>query len=417
MNISYKLVGSKSLKKIYIRLYQGDLDLLLNTNLVVDSIDWNKKLLISKSNIGLNEKLQELRLFILKRFNNDFSQGVIIDKNWLIMALKQCFCRPINEIGLINKSHEIYFSDFCKYWLDNHSKYWKTSVRKTMSKVLISQYNKFYELFLEFEQFSNEKIQLKDFTQEKIYEFIDYLKDLEFANSTTQRNLGRLIFYLNRAIECKFIVNPDFKKRIYLDKDDDSIESVYLNEAEIQTIFELNLSHDDYLDSVRDNLILSCWTALRVSDLMFNLKIDNIKNGVISIKTKKTGSFVKIPVHPQVQFILNKRFGQLPEKITASDYNLAVKKVGQLANLDNLIYGKLWNSDKKRKEINYFPKYKYLSSHIGRKSLISNLKGKVSDDLLQNIGGWQGKEMMEFYNKTNKTEYANELRDFWNKTN
>jgi len=231
--------------------------------------------------------------------------------------------------------------------------------------------------------------------------------------STIKRIIGRVQFFLNRANEQGLKVSNAHKQRIYIESDSDELESVYLNESEIQNIFDLNLEHDYELDNVRDNLILSCWSGLRISDFMGNLKTDNIKDGYISIKTQKTGSYVKLPVHPMVKKILDKRFGQLPKKISNSEYNKQVKIVCQLAELDNLVYGKLWNPEKKRKEVGYNAKWKYCSSHIGRKSLATNLSGKVADEVIMSAMGWSQVSMKQHYDKRSKNEFANSLNNFW----
>lgn len=112
--------------------------------------------------------------------------------------------------------------------------------------------------------------------------------------------------------------------------------------------------------------------------------------------------------------ILNKNFGNLPRKVDISEYNKQIKTICQLAEIDNQVYGKLWNSDKKRKELVYAPKFKFISSHVSRKSLATNLSGKVSIDVIKNVCGWSDSTMANYYNKTSKTEYAETLKNYWN---
>lgn len=68
---------------------------------------------------------------------------------------------------------------------------------------------------------------------------------------------------------------------------------------------------------------------------------------------------------------------------------------------------------KKRRELTYAPRYKFVSSHIARKSLSTNLHGKVSDEVIKNICGWSNLTMVAHYNKTSKTEYAETLKNYW----
>lgn len=415
MNISLKPSGIKSIKRINIRLHEGKFDVSAKTHLMVAENDWDYTNQSSKD-LELEEILQSFKLAILKRFNVDLSKGVVIDAKWLASAVKLAQSRPKDEDSLMNENCRIYISDFAKYWLDNYADKWKVSSKSTMGNTLKGQYAKFLQLFLKYEGFANEKFTLKDFTQDRIYEFVEWLQEEEkYAIATVQRITGRLRFWFNRAIQMKLEVCEDFKLDLYFDEEEseEEIEGIYLSESEIDKIFNLDLSHDDDLDNVRDNLLISVWTGLRISDFMFKLKTDNIKNGFISIKTTKTGAFVKLPVHFQVKSVLDKRFGQLPRKISASEYNKQVKIVAQLANIDNVVFGKLWNPETKRKEKGYYPKWAFCSSHIGRKSLATNLAGKVSKETIQSVCGWSNQSMVLFYDKTSKTTHAETVQNVW----
>jgi hypothetical protein len=116
-----------------------------------------------------------------------------------------------------------------------------------------------------------------------------------------------------------------------------------------------------------------------------------------------------------VESILRKRFGQLPKKTSTFEYNRLIRIVCQLAEIDNQILAKVWNPSKKRKEIKYVKKYEAISSHVGRKSLASNLYGKVPNEVLTSICGWASEELLLHYNKTSKKEYAQQLKEFWGK--
>lgn len=416
MNIKYILLKTKNSFKISLRMYYSDFDISLSLPIFFEKeSDWNLESQQFTDSLILNEKLSELKTTILKQYNLDFTQGIIIDKNWIKNVVSDCFSRPSNEVNLINNDYQIYFTDFGYWWLENNASKWKVSAKKMISKVQISQYKKFIDQIVDFQKSVERKLLLKDIIQDDVYEIANWYEENEYNSSTIERSIGRLKFFLNRANECSIKVSKVRNQRIYIEKENDEIEQVYLNESEIQNIFDLDLEHDYELDNVRDNLILSCFLGLRITDFMTNLKTDNIKDGFVSIKTQKTGSFVKLPLHNQAKSILDKRFGNLPKKISISEYNKQIKVVCMLAKIDQSVYGKLWNPEKKRKELTYAFKYKFISSHVGRKSLATNLSGKVSDEVIQNICGWSNLAMVSHYNKTSKTEYANVLNNYWNK--
>jgi len=414
MNVSFKIIGSKKLKKILIRVYMGKLDISVSTNIFVLESDWDtENQLIIGQNI-VNEKLLKLKSEILAKYNEDYVRGVLVNKSWLNQIISEIFNRPSEEKKLINSDSNIYLVEFANEWLKTKSANWKVSHNKLMGKTLKGQYKNAVDLLAEFCEFANYKITLKDLKTEDFYAFIDYLQnELDYNISTIERILSRIKFFCARCKENGLKISSEYTKRIYLDKEQDEIETVYLNGTEIDKIYNLQIEDED-LDHARDLLIISCYCGLRVSDFMYNLDTSKIKDGIISIKTKKTGAFVKIPVHNYISAILNKRFGNLPKRFNEHEYNTLIKKIGELAKIDNLVFGSLWDADKKRKVKGYNPKFKYFSSHIGRRSLISNLRGKISDEALASIGGWSTTNLLDTYNKTTKIEYAEQLNNYWN---
>jgi integrase len=414
MNIKFNLTKNKKNYKVSVRVYYKNFDISLNLDLFAFSYDeWDFSCETFRDNPEANEKLLELKSTILKRYNRDFTRGILINKSWLQEIVKEVFDRPTNEAALINNDKDIYFVDFANYWLKTSADLWKTSPKETMSKLVKSQYQKFVDIFADFQAEKKVRYTLYGLTQDDVYEFVNWLEEDGYNSATIERYVGRLKFFLNRSAEMSLKVSQVRNQRIYIDKESSEVESVYLNEEEIQKIYNLDLSHDFELDNARDNFLLSCWTALRVSDLMTGLKTDNIKDGFISIKTKKTKTFVTIPVNRMVESILRKRFGQLPKKTTTFEYNRLIKLACQLAEIDDQILSKVWNPKKKRKEVRYCKKFESISSHTARRSFASNLYGKVPNEVIQSVAGWSSSEMISHYNKTSKKEYAQQLKNFW----
>lgn len=413
MNITYIVKGAKPIKRLYVRVYYNRLDIMVSTNLMLTNEQWDSKEQTIIGEPELNIGIQNLKLSILRCYNKDYVLGVAITKQWLEKVVKTTFMRPVLEDKLVSPLHTIYISDFISYWNANFAEKWRTSARTFMSPVLRGQYVKFGEVLAAYEKNVGEKLPIRSLTMNDINGFVRFLESENYQVSTIKRNVSRLKFFLLRASEHDIEVSNAYKERIYFQKEEE-LYGVYLNYKEIDSIFKLDLSHDFELDNVRDLLIISCWTGLRISDFLHNLKTENIKDGIISIKTQKTGAFVRIPVHRQVKEVLDKRFGMLPIKMKASDYNVKLKIVCQLAKIDNLVYGKLFNTKTKRKELGYWPKYALCSSHIGRKSFASNLSGKIDDKVIMATAGWSTESMKNHYNKTSKTEYAEKLNNYWN---
>jgi len=412
MNLVYNLQIGKKSNQLMIRLYKNKFDVSCGIGISLDAGDWDQELQLANSSI-INQKLSELKSNVLKAYNESFMQGTIIDKDFVKNIISECFSRPTKEISQVNSDVFVYYSDFANNWLKTKADQWKISAKQTMPKYLKKQYEDFLELFLDYEKTLDAKLVLKDLSIDDFYGFCNFCEERNYSSGTIKRFLSRMKFFCARCNENNVKVSSAYNQRVFIENDSDGIEGIYLNEDEIQKIYDLNLSDNYNLDHARDNFVLSCYTAIRVSDLMNNLDTSKIKEGIIRIKTIKTKTFVSIPMHNYVEQILNKRFGNLPCKFSDYDYNCYIKDICKLAKIDKITYGKLWDKEKKRKVIGNRPKYMYISSHTARKSFATNLIGKVSDEVLMSVAGWNTSEMLKHYNKASKDDNAKELKKYW----
>lgn len=408
MNIDFKLTGTKEIKKLSVRMRHNRLDLSSSLNVMLMDFEWCLSTQTVKDNAEVTIALQELKTDILKQYNRDFCRGVLIDKIWLQKVIKTTFMRPKEEISMVSPLHTIYVSDFATYWLENFASDWKVSAKKKMEEPAKNQYKKFVETLVEYEKVIGEKITLRNNTKKDLEGFIDWQETENYQNSTIERNIGRLRFFFNRATEMDFEVSQAFKERIYFDPEND-IEGVYLNEGEIQKIIDKDFSYDEELNVAKQNFILGLFTGQRVSDFL-RIDTSNIKDGNFTIKSKKTNIKSVIPIHPQIEKLMNDNFGYLPQKISSSDFNKHIKTICQVCEIDNLVYGKLFDNKLKRKKVGYWKKYLLVSSHICRKSYATNFAG-AGKEVLNSVMGWsKNSSMASHYNKVSKVEYANEMR-------
>ena len=373
-----------------------------------------------KNRMELTAKFERFKSNILEEYNKAYMSGEITNKDWLESVVKDLFDRPEQEKRGGTQEYFLYYLEFCEYWLKEIAPKWKTEKNKFMSRRAIQQYETFILAFKNFQKnYNSKRFKIKDVNSDVLSDFSTYLCDkAKFAPSTSKRLVGRVKFFLNRAEKMGIKTDPSFKERVYVAKEEGDILVPYLNEQEIDRIFNLDLSHDHTLDNIRDSFIISLWSGLRISDFNNNLKADNIDGDYISIRTNKTGSWVTIPLHNQVKFVLNKRFGNLPAKFSDKHFNEHIKTVCMLADIDEEIKGKLFDNETKRKLTGNYPKYKLISSHSGRRSFCSNLFGKIPNSIIQKTGGWASEKMMLHYVKRTNKDYAKELKSYWNlKTN
>ena len=120
-------------------------------------------------------------------------------------------------------------------------------------------------------------------------------------------------------------------------------------------------------------------------------------------------------MHPVVDEIIKDNFGCLPRKVSSSEYNRQIKIVCQLCEIDNMVFGKVFNQKSKRKVLKYYKKYELITSHTARKSFLTNNYDKMDDQTINSVLGWSKKSKMATkYNQTSKLEYAEKLKEKWN---
>jgi len=413
MNITFSLQGRKEVKKLLVRIRFSKLDISCSLNIMLTENEWNNDNQSVIDNPEVNISIQQLKTDILRSYNKDFCNGILIDKIWLSCVIKSSFNRPKEESKLINPNHTIYFVDFGLCWLENFADDWNVSSKKKMGVPLQNQYKKFISIVSEYESVISERLQLRNIRISDLKSFADYLETEFYQTSTIERHVGRFRFFLNRALEHNIEVSNSFKQRIYFDKDDD-VEGVYLNESEIQKIIDHDFSDNHDLDITKQNFLIGIFTGLRAGDFL-NLDTSNMSQGVFKIKTQKTGARVVIPIHPEAKKVIDSNFGNLPPKINKTDFNIHIKTICQICEIDNQIYGKLFDRKRKRKVFGYYKKYQLISSHVCRKSFASLYYGKVEDSVLKSIMGWsKNSNMLSHYNKTSKQEYAEIMHNKWN---
>lgn len=191
----------------------------------------------------------------------------------------------------------------------------------------------------------------------------------------------------------------------------EDIDSVYLNESELQQLKENDFSKNPYLERVRDWFLLLAWTGCRFSDLEKVGKAD-IKDGFITFRQQKTNNKVTIPLHPVVLEILEKYDFNLPVPISNQRFNDYIKEVAKLAeitsaeSITSTIGGKRITEQKK--------KYELISSHTGRRSFCTNMyKRKLPTLMIMSISGHKTEKSFLKYIKVSRSEHAEMMANEW----
>ena len=232
-------------------------------------------------------------------------------------------------------------------------------------------------------------------------------------NDTIHKYISTLKVFLKWCNDNDYLVHPDvfktqktnFKKKAYN-------EIIALSESEIQKLMNHDLSDRPSLERVRDLFCLLCYTGQRFEDLI-NFDPKDIKNNAwdfISVKVKKR---VIVPFEGYIapaKDILE-RIGYSVPKISNQKFNEYIKTVGKLAGMDEII--KITRYSGKQKLVIEKRKYDFLSSHVGRRSMVTNLLSRnVPITLVQKLTAHSDIRTLMKYESANTYSLIDALNKF-----
>lgn len=110
---------------------------------------------------------------------------------------------------------------------------------------------------------------------------------------------------------------------------------------------------------------------------------------------------------------LKKNGFSFPPKIPIQTYNTQVKEVVKIAGINHLV---AFNKREGHRSVTcLIPKWKAISSHIGRRSFASNFYGKIPTALLMEATGHSTEQMFQRYVSINDSSRVLELGRYFDK--
>jgi integrase len=200
-------------------------------------------------------------------------------------------------------------------------------------------------------------------------------------------------------------MHRDFKKMT------ENVDSIYLNDAELNALFILDLTKNPRLDRTRDLFLIGAYTGLRFSDFS-ELRPENIINGgrVLSCRTHKTGERVDIPIHPNVSAILAKYEGIPPRAVTNQQMNVALKDLGKLAAETIKTLAARVESTRTQgggRNTRRIAKWELLTTHTARRSFATNAYlARIPLTAIMKMTGHRSEVMLSRYLKVSSEQNA-----------
>ncbi len=346
---------------------------------------------IINKRVEVNQELAKIESFVLGRFNE--AQPEEINKQWLNRSV-ELYYNPTPE----EKPLPTNLIPYIEYYLE--------AKKNEHSKASVKKINVIKHKLERYEETTQKQITIKEVNPEFANELKTYLIEQGYANNTVARDIRYIKTFCNHArkngIEISLKIE-DIKAKYQPTK------GTYLTLEDIALIetpsAEVELS--DSLENVRKWFLISYYTGQRISEFMrFSMDMVRIENNVplLEFKQHKTGKLMTLPLSKRTLEILKSN----PHPISHTKYNKRIKELAKEVGITYDIEGSLKveteeGSGVYRKVFGVYPKYKLVSSHIGRRSFGTNNYGKIPTSFLKYVTGHATESMfLEYIGKSNK---------------
>lgn len=414
VNFLYRSTKEKAPLNLRLLFRYNEIDYVFGakTKIEVSKSYWTKQhnqtrpkdIKVSNKQNEVNTEMNKLQNYLLEMFNTVNPE--IIDKSWLTKQINNYYNPP--------QQNKQYSNELLKYF-DTFLKLKKTEITHSSTK----KYKVIKQLLIRYENGIPQPLLIKDIDLKFKTDFENYCIKNNYAPNTIARALRSIKTVCRHAkfngLETSYQLENIKPKYI-------KVDSIYLTFEEIEILKNIDKTKliESY-ENARDWLIISCFTGQRISDFMsFTDKQIRIEKGkhLIEFTQKKTNKIMTVPLHKEVLQILDKRGGEFPRPISDQKYNTYIKKVCEIAELNEKVKGSIKKETKPkskiyRKETGMFEKWELVTSHIGRRSFATNFYGKIPTTYLIYVTGHSTEAMfLNYIGKSNK-DLAMELTKYF----
>lgn len=408
----YTRTNLQKLATVYLRFTDGrGTDIRIPTPYRIFPDYWNEEKQTLKQRIlysdifteadakDIEDKFTELKDFILRDL---FKLIAPASKEWLTSTVNKFYYKeaPSNET----------LTEYIKRFVEEAQSGQRLATAGTSKKRYAYGTTRMLKgCQLSFEMFCKDKNKNYNFNDITIDFYNDFVKFF-YGRNCSANYIGKLISTLKtimrQAREEGLHNNLEIERKAFKTLKE-SVDSIYLTEAELKSIYILDLSENRPAEIMRDVFLAGCYTAQRYSDYS-RLNKDNIKtidgNRVIVLTQKKTGEKCLIPIRPELEAILKKYDYTLP-KTFEQKVNDEIKKIGEKAKITELVHieknrgGKIVKKDVKKCEL--------IKTHTARRTgcTLMYLAGIPSIDIMKISGHKTEREFLK-YIKVGKQETA-----------
>lgn len=384
---------------------------LCSTGLSISPKEWktdNKSLIGYPKNIinpiitNLKNDLSRLETFLLIEVNGANSNGDIIDSNWVKDKVNKCFNRAtereLKELTDVIDANKLLTQ--LEGYINGANTYIQSNGKIGLSIHRIKSLKLLRSVLISYQKESNTEIYLKDIDFELITKLNKWMLEVKKFSVNYGGAIMRDIKATCRHASKKNIeVNSyvPFIKSYNQQRANKIIQTLSIKE--VNTIENLEIKSKS-LNNARKWIVFGCNIGQRGSDLL-NITLNNfvtIKGQkYIELRQGKTSKDVLIPITEQCKRIL---LEGMPYKINQVALNQSIKKVCELAEINQEINGDLYDKKVKRKVRGVYPKYKLITIHCFRRSYATNYYIDIPTPIIMEITGHSKEStFLEYVNK------------------
>lgn len=392
--------------------------------LVIETQHWNSK----------DQRARNTKLFPGSAILNhtlDLIESAIVEsfRDYINQYSKQPTLSELSNLvkqrrgrGSNNDNKQLGFFDFVENFIENAKKglHVNLNTGKPITKVTIRTYEQTLRVLKSFSAKKYKKIDFDDIDI-PFYNQFNYFLTKEYKSeisgrsykiNTVGKHITNLKTFMQNAVDNKITSNTSFKAKSFKVMHE-AVETVYLTQVEIDSIYQLDLSKSKKLDNARDMFIIGCETGLRISDLK-RLGANNIEehNGAefIKIEMRKTEKPVVIPISNRVKDLFKKykdKTGDyFPKAISDQKMNEYIKEIASKVELLQKPISYNTTVNDKRITISK-PKYDLITNHTSRRSFATNaVKKGISRTLVMAMTGHKTEKSFNRYIRMSEQEMA-----------
>lgn len=304
---------------------------------------------------------------------------------------------------------------FIRSFIKNAEEKINRDTGKKLAKETLRKYRNTLKALEEFSTLYRFKVDFETIDLNFYNKWMEYLTTYrQLSNATIGGYTKVLKTFLNESTDLGLNTNLTFKhKRFKVITE--VVHKIYLNKDELMDLYNLNLSENKRLERVRDLFLVGCWTGFRFGDLV-NIAPENIIGNKISIKTRKTGEVVVIPLHWMVKGIMERYAdypNSLPPAVSNTKMNSYLKEIAAMVPcLQEKVQSNITKGGQLKTETKC--KWEYVTVHTARRSFATNLYLEgISSLTIMKLTSHKSEKVFLSYLKASAEDNANLLEKHW----